>query len=232
MKKLLVLLALVILAGCGRKGGGSNYLPPVGTPNPVDGYVTAVSVGVCISNEDGCPQTVEEQVAMYLKKGIWLMSPIQYAYAASASTSASFIPSIGGTLTLAALGSPVLTPSSGITDSVAFGQINITNYDTNNLSICGTGTQKCTSAKFRARVTSATSSGANNPITDDIRVLIGSTELDLNSAGGYDYADLTTAATIASNVNRLRASGGNAGQSVLNAVTPSRSALEIGRAHV
>lgn len=157
MKKILAVLALMALIGCGKSGNGGG-LPPVNNnpEEPVDNFIVVSRATVCLSSNSSC----DSLNALY--KTLNFMSPIQMAYAATnGSTSFSYTVSAVGTASFPAppnLASPVLdTPTAPL--QANFGALSISNYDINQLNVC-TSPTKCSKVKVRAYVSSISSGGA------------------------------------------------------------------------
>lgn len=146
LKSFIVGVALAALVGCGtdyrneRTGNNPNPTPPSGDPWIVmSRSSTTVHVDAVLG------------LVTYTTTGNDSTQTV---------TNATMSPSASMTMSSASFSVPTLSSVSG----VSFGSLNITALSDNNLKICGTGNQKCTSAALRVYTTGQAGAGFWNSV--------------------------------------------------------------------
>lgn len=194
MRKVIFLIGLLFLAGCGGSnnsggGGGGEPLAPVGVPQE-DGSIVRGRAEVQIGAS-------QESAMMNILKTL-----MPYAYAATGTTTVTYTnaQSVSFTINVANLGATGFTG-----DILNLGSVSLATLDDNKLKVCNPGgNTKCTQGIIRVYTTGSIAGFANAADNFGAPVYVGTlnptTAIGLNTAGAVQ----TQVVTIASNKNRLR----------------------------
>lgn len=198
MKKFLLLVALLIVSGCGSNApqGSSGFsagepLPPVGEVLPDDSVIR----GRAEVQVDASQDTAFHKVLKML---------MPYAYAATGVTTVTYTnaASVSFTINVASLG------ASGFTGTTLnLGSVALATIDDNSLKVCNPGgNTKCTNAYIRVYTTGSVAGFVQQADLYGAPVYAGtlnpSTAVGLLAAGSVQVQ----AVAIAGNKNRLRLS--------------------------